>query len=423
MRQGPACGQRGAAALTVTLVLFFIMTLIAAFANRNHLFEQRASANQYRAVQAFNAAEAGVDWAIAMLNDPQPIDERCVASPTATTSFRERYLAVDPARGLQTPRTWSDAGTTTALRMVCMRNAGSWNCACPVSGEPHLADADGATPAPAFSVEFAADPHARAVRLRATGCSSFASPCSGGDDTVADAQATVQVSLGLLPGLATPPLAPLTVKGDVQAGSAAIGLHHLEAATGGFTVHAGGSVHAANARLTTAPGAVASASIAEGDGALNSLPASRLFAALFGVDKALWQQHPAVKRVQCTGDCGATLLDAMGVGLVHRLIWVDGDMQLSGSTSFGTPQRPVIIIASGAVELHGDVVIHGVIYGASLAWQDGSGAHGAVRGAAISESGYQGDASADFVYDSGVLSALMTGTGTFAVVPGSWKDF
>jgi Tfp pilus assembly protein PilX len=63
--------QQGAAALAVTLVLLFITTLVAAYAHRNHLFELSASTNQYRATQAFEAAEAGLEWTIALLNDPR----------------------------------------------------------------------------------------------------------------------------------------------------------------------------------------------------------------------------------------------------------------------------------------------------------------------------------------------------------------
>ena len=37
--------QRGAAALIVTMVLFFAMTLVAAYVNRNLVFEQRISKN------------------------------------------------------------------------------------------------------------------------------------------------------------------------------------------------------------------------------------------------------------------------------------------------------------------------------------------------------------------------------------------
>ncbi len=59
---------RGVAALTVVMVLFFVMALVAAYTNRNLVFEQRISANSYRATRALEAADAGVEWTLAMLN-------------------------------------------------------------------------------------------------------------------------------------------------------------------------------------------------------------------------------------------------------------------------------------------------------------------------------------------------------------------
>ena len=98
------CGQRrtqrGAAALVVALVLVFGMGLVLVFANRGMLFEQRSSVNQYRATLAFELAEAGLEWAVARLNDDLFINSKCASSGAAVTvadpvtnSFRQRYLA------------------------------------------------------------------------------------------------------------------------------------------------------------------------------------------------------------------------------------------------------------------------------------------------------------------------------------------
>ena len=67
MRRGHG-PRRGAASLVVVMILFFIITLVAAYTSRNLLFEQRTSANQYRATLAFETADAGIEWAIARLN-------------------------------------------------------------------------------------------------------------------------------------------------------------------------------------------------------------------------------------------------------------------------------------------------------------------------------------------------------------------
>ena len=67
---------RGMAALTVVMILFFVMALVAAYTNRNLLFEQRISANSYRSNRALEAADAGVEWTVAMLNAGRIIAER-----------------------------------------------------------------------------------------------------------------------------------------------------------------------------------------------------------------------------------------------------------------------------------------------------------------------------------------------------------
>ena len=67
--------QRGAATLVVVMVLFFIISMVAAYTSRNMIFEQRTGANLYRATQSFEAAEAGMNWALMMLNRGR-IDER-----------------------------------------------------------------------------------------------------------------------------------------------------------------------------------------------------------------------------------------------------------------------------------------------------------------------------------------------------------
>lgn len=411
--------QRGAAALAVTLVLFFVMTLVAAYANRNHVFEQRASANQYRATQAFEAAEAGLEWAIAMLNDPRAIDTDCRTDSSGDTSFRERHLRPALATGAQVPLTWNQAGANVALRSACIRDGSGWRCACPSRDHPRLAPAaDGE--APAFLVQFAAAAQPGSVQLVATGCSSLGGACAPGDDRPADASARLQVTLALVPALATPPVAPLTVRDSVNAGAAAIGLHNADAGSGGVAVHAGAAIVAANARLTGAPGAPG-ATMIERDTSLHALAGERFFASFFGIDKALWQQQPGVVHVSCRGPCGDAVLQAAGRGSTPRMLWIDGDLQLDGVMTIGTRERPVLIVASGAVRFSGPVALHGVVYGASIGWNGTGG--GLLRGAAISEGGYEGSGAPDLVYDSTVLAALRSGSGSFARLPGSWKDF
>ena len=53
--------QNGAATLLVAVVLLIAITLATFFAARVNIEEQRISANDYRAKEAFNAADAGLE--------------------------------------------------------------------------------------------------------------------------------------------------------------------------------------------------------------------------------------------------------------------------------------------------------------------------------------------------------------------------
>jgi hypothetical protein len=235
-----------------------------------------------------------------------------------------------------------------------------------------------------------------------------------------ESAARVEVAFGLLPGLRSAPAAALTARGNVDAGASALGLHNPDPASGGGAVHAGGFVTGNALRLGAPAGASLDAAIVAGDAALAGLAADRFFARWFGMDKATWMAQPAATRMACNGDCAASIAAAVAAGA--RLVAIDGDLDLVGPVSLGSIERPVVLVTSGALRLHGAVTLRGVIAAASIDWRDGA-AGALVQGAAVSDSDYSGDAAADIVHDATILARLQAGTGSFARVNGSWKDF
>ena len=407
--------QRGAATLLVTVVLLFAMTLMAAFANRNLVFEQRSAANLVRSTQPFEAAEAGAEWAVTMLNQRGRVGADCRPSTQPQErSFRERRLRYNPADGMQQVLTWDDAGKATALLASCVRGAAGWACSCPTSGLPALSTPAGPDAHPAFTVQFVAAAQPGLVRLSVTGCTSTGSTCTS------DAGAHVQVLLGLVPGLSTPPAAPLTAK-DGIAMAGGVGVHHADAAAGGLTVHSGGDVLMPAARITAAPGSPAGLSIAQRDSSLAALTGDAFFAAWFGLDPSAWRDQAVTARLSCSTQCGAAIAAAIGDGAA--LVWIDGDLAIDGPLTLGSRDRPVIVAASGAVRLRGGVTLHGVVYGARLRWDDTGIDTALVRGAVISQGFVEGNGAPDLVYDSAVFATLKNNSGSFARVPGSWRDF
>ncbi len=406
-----AARQRGAAALVVTVLLLFAMALALALAHRDLLFEQRSAANGVRATQAFEAAEAGLEWATAQLNANPRIGADCAPSADpAAASFRTHFLAIAPDSGDITPRPGRQA--------ACSRSGGDWSCSCPASGPPSGPAPGGSAGTASFLLQFL--PSAAGVRVTATGCSGSAGACLPGATPRADARATVEVALGRIGGLRTPPAATLTTRGAVEAGSAALGLHNADPRTG-LAVDAGGAVVAPQARVTVPAGASAATAIVAHDAALAALDGARLFAALFGVDAATWSRQPAVRRVDCRLDCRAELLAADAAGTDDALVHVDGDLALAAPLALGSAARPALIVVTGDVRLDGAVELTGLLHAAgTLHWSGGAG--GRMRGAVVAQAGYRGDAAPDLVYDPPVLDRLRHAAGSFVRVPGSWRD-
>ncbi len=421
----PACTageQRGAAALIVTMLLFLAMVLVAGFVNRNLVFEQRSATNQYRSTQAFEAAEAGLEWALAQLNSNRRLGADCrPTTDPAATSFRTRYLSFTRATATFTPATWSRAGIATALQPACVRSGSDWACSCPAQGLPVLSPPSGTAPAAAFMLQFLPTDKPAIVRVAATGCTSLAGACLPGSPTSADATAVVEVALGLRAGLRTPPVAAITTRGAFSADAAPLGVHNPDPATA-IAIHAGGSIAASQARLTLPAGAVQAGALVSNDTALAGMNTDRFFASYFGIDKAGWKNRPAVTTIDCSNDCSAALTAAIGAAADSALIWVDGDLTLAGPMTLGSADHPVVIIVSGAVQFDAAVALHGVVYGAAIRWS-GPGGGALVRGAVLSESSYQGTGAPEVFYDTAVLATLNGNSGGFARVSGSWRDF
>lgn len=413
--------QRGTAAVIVTLTLFFAMVLTAVFVNRNLLVEQHSAANHDRATQAFEAAEAGLEWALAQLNNPQRLGADCTASAAAgAAALRARYLRADARSGHFTPAEWTDTGGTRPLRASCVRSGDGWVCSCPTGAAPSLPIDPSPATAPSFSIEFAAAERPGAVRIVSTGCSRAVNLCVADDDHRTDASARVEATVALVPALRTPPAAALTARGAV-ASTAAFGAHNADPESG-IAIHAGGTIAVPAARLTTPAGAGLADALLPNDAALAGSTAARFFASHFGLGKADWAAQPGVTRIDCSTNCVAALLRAIDASGTPPLIWIDGDLALDGPVAIGTPERPAALVVSGTARLSDAVRFHGVLHAGAVSWTTPA-AGALVRGALLSEAGYGGDGTPALAYDRAVLATLQRASGSFVRVSGSWRDF
>lgn len=431
--------QRGLAALAIVMVLLFVMAMVAAYTNRNLIFEQRTAANYFRSTQIFEVAQSGVDWGTAMVNGAR-IQADCTASANvADTSFRDRYLAIDGASGFITPLDKAGGGRRSS---ACVFNGATWNCSCPTDADPAPVQPAGAGPYPAFRVRFvpiAGSTSPGFVRMEVVGCPRLdlaPNGCLDFDNTSGDeGRQFISVLLGLHSAVKTVPAAALTVRGNIAAPAATMRAYNADVPaagarpSGGFAVQTGGLSTPGITDYSGAPGTPPEMSLATNDGSLNGLtrqppllptPGDRMFSNMFGLRPLDYQQQPALAQLfNCP--CNAAALRAAIQQNPGRAIWVNGDLTLDSAGNIGDPNAPVVVVATGDITAPVAVNFYGVLYSRAPQW-DIAGTLNVV-GAAVAETDLAGTGNSSFVYDAAVLQRARVTTGSLVPVSGTWKDF
>jgi Tfp pilus assembly protein PilX len=436
--------QRGVATLVVVMVLFFVVSLTAAYTSRNLIFEQRTSNNQLRSTQAIEAAEAGLEWALSMLNHSR-IDASCNASTSVTdTSFRERYLTVD-AEGRILP-TLDASGV--ALSAACVATDTGWSCSCPTTATPTVTPPTTTQSWPGFRVRFqrvllgdAANPalprQPGVVRIQVVGCTRVDStdPCLEFDGTGAfnEGRAVVRANLALVGGPSSPPQVALLARGAVNANG--ISAYNTLPSASGFTVQAGGTINPTGVTAVGKPGSPGGAdTLLPGDPALTFTAATapsvfsaedRMFAAVFNArpETVRDQQSAVVITCPSPGGCSAAQVRDAAALNPWRPLWLTGGLNLDSAGDIGTAARPVMLVVNGDLQwsLSG-INLYGLVYVRTPTWTV-AGTGGQIFGAAVAQGDVTGSATTTFVHDPAVVQSVRWNSGSFVRVPASWKDY
>ncbi len=426
--------QRGVGTLIISLVLLISMTLVAFFANKSLLFEQKTSANQMRSTKAFEAAEAGIEWATAMLNNVQYINEtNCTTAGTNTQSFRSKYLPYSASAGF-TP-------VSTAFPGCSMSNASGstvLSCKCPASGTT-LASSNN----PTFTVDFkpvnsttlpGATPDKESVLVTSYGCTSAVAPCVPHllTSTVADAFQSVSVILKLRPALRSVPAAAVTTGGSLQLTSAASKISNTDLDANGTLVNAGGGINSVAVSgctgsfkdfqtPTTLPGTPWQNAMIANDTSLSDLSADpdAMFNTYFGTSIAQFRADASTKNLTSCGSVENDYIAAFNQG--YRAFYTTCYFQTNND--LGTEASPVIFVTTDGLKFNGGANIYGLVYGNQATWDEVGVGNGSINGALIVRGNYCANANADYNYRGDLLKNIRGLTGTLARVPGSWKDF
>ena len=399
--------QRGVAALAVVLLVAVALALTAAYASRVAWLELQASGNRVRAAQAAEAAESGLAWGLARLNDDHPVDIACRPA-TSGTAFGERYQG-------------------TSAMPSCAFGGGSWSCRCPAPGAGAESDSPAGVVDAAFALRLSRSASGVAT-IESIGCSGALTVLPAIHACMlppAEAPAGLRVArawadVARIPAIDVRPAAAITVRGTLRLrdGPSVI---HRGIASGGLTLHTGAHVDPGDARLVGPPGAPALSTIVARDAALASLDAAQFFASAFRMSHAAWRAQPAARQLACASPCDRALAQSLAAPGAPSLVWLDGGLHLDGPIELGSPERPVLLVVDGPVRLRGVVRLHGVLYLRAAEWRDDAGAD--IHGVLLAESDLLLSGPTRIEHDSGVLERLQACCGTYARVPGSWRDF
>jgi hypothetical protein len=459
--------QRGVGAVLVVMVLFFVVSLMAAYTSRNLIFEQKTSANQTRATMGFEAADAGIEWVLTQLNGGL-INDSC-EDTAPSDSFQRRYLVADADGYFTHTSRAADSWPT------CVFNGTEWICRCPRAVSLTPPDSTGTGPFPAFRVWPATKapmsttsspytavsfPRPALISVASAGCSVL--PATANQDSTGGANGnclsymprggfgegvgSTRVYLGLRSGLISPPTVALTARRTVtpfSPSAAKLKLVNTDQASGGFTVNTGDAVTASLFDARTIAGTPGPASFVDQDlrlFELNTLstgpsPLSageRMFVATFGMKRQAYRDQPGLRA--CLDPCTAAQINTLLTNNPNRIIWVEGNLTLDAS--IGAVGAPVLLIVNAdTLTLASGVQIYGFVYltGAASATSTINLPAGAtaITGALVAEgslsTAYASAPAAGqeltIAYDPVPLNLLRTTYGSWVRVPGGWRDF
>lgn len=404
----------------VTVVLFFAAALVMLYANRGTVVEQRLSANEMRAKQAFAAANAGIDQALAHMrnggtaqNAPDP------AAPVFDT-FAVQSLA---------------SGTTTIARYSVAFCDPAWAppaCPATAAGGP-IACGGGAAPS---------DFH----RVVVVSC--------GWSDDNSSAQRVVQ-ALENTPSTGGGVSTPLVTRGtaNLLTGGASVFNYFND-----LTVWSGGNLLgqsntaktfvrdvADTAHVTPNPsydyrdtgnspncgsplagytcatqGGRLGHDTVRADTNLSTLSNDAFFEKFFDKLPLDYRDSAANYKVDLSGgltDENSTSIESLS-GMTDRIIWVEGPVTTLPA-SIGTEKLPVILVINGNLELGASPVINGLVYVRGNVTGNGSPE---IYGSLIVEGDANLTGNPKLIYDPMVIRNV-SNLGSAGKVSGGFRDW
>ena len=370
--------QRGIAILAMTVIVMLIVTIASITLNRQAIVEIKTSGNHYLSAQSFEAAQAGVDEAIAKLNDTTTIGTFC---GTASTTFKKGCVKDSNADG--TIDSYTNTGTNDSQTISGVsKTYYSYTVTNPTSGNTSR------------------------LRISSTGCSDGCNPCNSSCTSKSNVVQEVYVMGGTFGAINS--WGNVSVQGNTTVAGNII--------SGKSVSVSGSATQTSGAQYTNFSDLSA---FSESSPGFKDYYLGASNAALIPTYSAtLSMQKPSAS------DFNAITLNntrSAIINLTNSSIEITG-----GSWTIGSASSPVVIIASADFHLTSQVNIYGIVY-AARDYQVGAGGS-SVTGMIIAGREVNTAGNGTFTYDQSVIDKLLDSskTGapvTYARILGTWRDF
>lgn len=357
---------KGAATLIMAVVLLILSTLVIMFATNFSLLQEKANSNLVRNNQAYEAAEAGLDFGMAYLQQ------------------NSSTILANPSNGYI--RAFSNAQTTN----VALPNGSTYSIVY-------------TNPIPY---------NYRLIRVTATGRNS--------DNTSTRVLSQDIQTISILPNSIN---TPVYVKGAVSIGGNST-ITNLTAPT---SVIAGGNItFSGSGKTITALGTLVNGPDTQGNvAAVAALSATMFFANIFSS-----QDTGAVQSFADNYYQSATNQDYSSTinGMTNKVIWIDQatgtTATIGGTTNLGSLLNPILLVVNGNLALTGDVNLYGYIYVLGSDSTTTMSNNVRINGAFSTAGNLTMSGTSTITYNSLVLTILKALNSTrYSKIPGSWTDF
>lgn len=344
--------QRGIATLLFTIILLAVVSVLSLNGTKVAVLEQKLTNNNYRANQAFYAAQAGMRVAMSSASAQDLEDKKDAGGNVSYTLAKADLPALNPIERYQITYATTTAGDYTNI----------------------LATTVG--------------------------------------ESVYDANVTHEIKqlMRFTPFVQN---APSPVGAVIARGTANIsGSSSLQANDTDVAVWSGGNATAGGTNTVVDNG---TDGIYDNHADLQNLTAADAFFTNFFSEKMAVVKNYA--HVKCSASCGDSTVN----GLSDKVIYIDGNLSISGNTTVGTAAKPVILIVIGTLSLnHTNAQINGVVY-TTTSFNNGSG-KGRIDGALIVDGDFSTTNGLNINHSTAIINTLNKQRGVYVPVAGSWVE-